>query len=167
MLGTGLIVAYGYFMEFFAAFYSGSKFESYMWLNRASPHGDHPYWWAYTFLILTNILTPQILWIRRFRESAFWLFVVAIIVNIGMWLERFVIVVTSLHRDFLPSSWGYYRPTAFDWMTYIGTLGLFFTMMLLFLRVIPAISIFEIRTLLPEAQVSKHGDAHVMSGADL
>jgi len=93
--------------------------------------------------------------------------VVSCVILVGMWLERFVIVVTSLHRDFLPSNWGYYKPTSIDWATFIGTLGLFFTLMFLFLRVVPAISIFEVRTLLPEAKVSKGGDAHLMSSADL
>jgi len=93
--------------------------------------------------------------------------VVLRVILVGMWLERFVIVVTSLHRDFLPSNWGYYKPTSIDWATFVGTLGLFFTLMFLFLRVVPAISIFEVRTLLPEAKVSKKGDAHLMSSADL
>jgi len=164
MLATGLIVAYGYGMEAFAAFYSGNKYEQFMWLNRA---WIGPYWWSYWALLATNIFTPQILWFRRVRQSPFMLFIISTIILVGMWLERFVIVVTSLHRDFLPSSWGYYKPTSIDWATYVGTLGLFFTLMFLFLRVLPAISIFEVRTLLPEAKVSKHGDAHLMSGADL
>jgi len=164
MLATGLIVAYGYGMEAFAAFYSGNKYEQFMWLNRA---WIGPYWWSYWALLATNIFTPQILWFRRVRQSPPMLFIISTIILVGMWLERFVIVVTSLHRDFLPSSWGYYKPTSIDWATYVGTLGLFFTLMFLFLRVLPAISIFEVRTLLPEAKVSKHGDAHLMSGADL
>src|SRR4051795_11184972 len=164
MLATGLIVAYGYGMEAFAAFYSGNKYEAFMWLNRA---WLGPYWWSYWALLATNIFTPQILWFRRVRQSPFMLFLVSCVILVGMWLERFVIVVTSLHRDFLPSNWGFYKPTSIDWATFVGTLGLFFTLMFLFLRVVPAISIFEVRTLLPEAKVSKHGDAHVMSGADL
>ena len=164
MLATGLIVAYGYGMEAFAAFYSGNKYEAFMWLNRA---WIGPYWWSYWALLATNIFTPQILWFRRVRQSPFMLFVISTVILVGMWLERFVIVVTSLHRDFLPSSWGFYKPTSIDWATFVGTLGLFFTLMFLFLRLVPAISIFEVRTLLPEAKVSEHGDAHVMSGADL
>src|SRR3954451_23487355 len=164
MLATGLIVAYGYGMEAFAAFYSGNKYERFMWLNRA---WLGPYWWSYWALLATNIFTPQILWIRKVRQSPFMLFLVSCVILVGMWLERFVIVVTSLHRDFLPSSWGFYKPTSIDWATFVGTLGLFFTLMFLFLRVVPAISIFEVRTLLPEAKVSKGGDAHLMSSADL
>ncbi len=164
MLATGLIVAYGYGMEAFAAFYSGNKYERFMWLNR---HGLVRTGWSYWALISTNIITPQILWFRRVRQSPLMLFVISTVILVGMWLERFVIVVTSLHRDFLSSSWGYYRPTSIDWATFIGTLGLFFTLMFLFLRVVPAISMFEVRTLLPEAKVSKKGDAHLMSSADL
>jgi Ni/Fe-hydrogenase subunit HybB-like protein len=164
MLATGLIVAYGYGMEAFAAFYSGNKYESFMWLNRA---WLGPYWWSYWALLATNIFTPQILWFRRVRQSPFMLFVISTVILVGMWLERFVIVVTSLHRDFLSSSWGFYKPTSIDWATFVGTLGLFFTLMFLFLRLVPAISMFEVRTLLPEAKVSKGGDAHLMSSADL
>jgi molybdopterin-containing oxidoreductase family membrane subunit len=98
------------------------------------------------------VITPQFLWFKRVRTSVVTLFVISIIVNIGMWLERFVIVVTSLHRDFLPSSWGRFSPTFWDWSTYIGTLGLFLTLLLLFLRFLPMISIFEMRTLLPAAK---------------
>src|SRR6266436_1014431 len=147
MLATGLIVAYGYGMEAFAAFYSGNKYEQFMWLNRA---WIGPYWWSYWALLATNIFTPQILWFRRVRQSPVMLFIISSIILVGMWLERFVIVVTSLHRDFLSSSWGFYKPTSIDWATFVGTLGLFFTLMFLFLRLVPAISIFEVRTLLPE-----------------
>jgi molybdopterin-containing oxidoreductase family membrane subunit len=94
---------------------------------------------------------PQLLWFERFQNSVPWLFAISIVVSIGMWLERFVIVVTSLHRDFLPSSWGMYYPTVWDWATFIGTLGLFFTLIFIFVRVLPAISIFEMRTLVPTA----------------
>src|SRR5437764_6938265 len=164
MLATGLIVAYGYGMEAFAAFYSGNKYERFMWLNRA---WLGQYCWSYWALLATNIISPQILWFRRVRQSPTMLFIISTVILVGMWLERFVIVVTSLHRDFLSSSWGYYKPTSIDWATFVGTLGLFFTLMFLFLRLVPAISMFEVRTLLPEAKVSEHGDAHLMSGADL
>jgi molybdopterin-containing oxidoreductase family membrane subunit len=112
-----------------------------------------PYGWSYAMLILCNIATPQLLWIRRVRLNLLLLWLLSIVVNIGMWLERFVIVIVSLHRDFLPSSWGMYYPTKWDWMTFGGTIGLFLTGMWLFLRVLPSISIFEMRTLLPEAEV--------------
>jgi len=112
-----------------------------------------PYWPYYWTLVFCNILTPQWLWIKRVRTSPLGLFVVAMIVSVGMWLERFVIVITSLHRDFLPSSWGMYYPTIWDWMTFVGTLGLFITLFFLFIRALPMISIFEMRTLAPEARV--------------
>ncbi len=139
MLATGLIVGYGYAMETFMAWYSGSQYEKFAFWNRAFG----PYWWAYWALILCNIITPQFLWLRRVRDNVAVLFVISIIVNIGMWLERFVIVVTSLHRDFLPSSWGMYTPTRWDWATYVGTIGLFLALLFLFIRVLPMISIFE------------------------
>ncbi len=142
MLGTGLIVAYGYAMEAFMAWYSGNQVERYTFINRAWVGG---YWWAYWILILCNILTPQLLWSRRIRLSLPAVFVISLIINVGMWLERFVIVVTSLTRDYVPSSWGMYHPTMWDWFTYAGTLGLFVSLMFLFIRGLPAISIFEMR----------------------
>jgi molybdopterin-containing oxidoreductase family membrane subunit len=151
LLVTGLIVAYGYGVEAFMAWYSANKYEGFMLWNRVTG----PYWWAYVMLLFCNVLTPQVLWLKRVRTSPLILFVVAIIVNIGMWLERFVIIVTSLHRDFLPSSWGRFSPTIWDWATYIGTLGLFLLLLLLFIRFLPMISIFEMRTLLPEAKVAE------------
>jgi len=148
MLATGLIVAYGYLMEAFMSWYSANQFERYMMLNRMwGPYA--PIYWA---LILFNIVVPQALWFKRVRTSAMLLWFVALAVNIGMWLERFVIVVTSLHRDFLPSSWGMYYPTFWDWSTYIGTIGLFFAMLFLFLRFLPVISIFEMRTLVEKTE---------------
>ncbi|MGA2630783.1 MAG: NrfD/PsrC family molybdoenzyme membrane anchor subunit [Terriglobia bacterium] len=145
MLATGLIVAYGYTMEVFMAFYTGHAYDKYMILNRfTGPYA--PVCWA---LILCNVIIPQSLWIRRVRASVPALFVISLIVNIGMWLERFVIVVTSLHRDFIPSSWGMYSPTRWDIATYLGTIGLFLTMFYLFIRFLPMISIFEMRGLVP------------------
>jgi molybdopterin-containing oxidoreductase family membrane subunit len=114
-------------------------------------HGPYaPIYWS---LIFCNIITPQWLWFRRVRTSPLGLFAVAMVVNVGMWLERFVIVVTSLHRDFLPSSWGMYYPTIWDWMTFIGTIGMFVTLFFLFIRFLPMISIFEMRTMAPEAKI--------------
>ncbi len=154
MLGTGLIVAYGYGMEAFAAFYGSNTYENFMWRNRAFPEVG-PYWWSYWLLVTTNIIIPQTLWSRRVRRSTPLLLIVSIVIMVGMWLERFVIVITSLHRDFLPSSWGLYIPTKWDFMTYVGTLGLFFTLMLIFMRLLPSISISEMKMLLPEAKVEK------------
>jgi Ni/Fe-hydrogenase subunit HybB-like protein len=151
LLATSLIVVYGYGTEAFMAWYSGNPVERYMYWNRVSGH----YWWAYWVLLLCNLLTPQLMWFRRFRTSIGWLFLVAMVVNVGMWLERFVIVVTSLHRDFVPSSWGIYRPTFWDWATFIGTIGLFLTLFFLFIRFLPTISIFEMRTLVPGARADE------------
>jgi Ni/Fe-hydrogenase subunit HybB-like protein len=156
MLGTGLIVAYGYMMEAFFAYYSGNTYEWFMMKNRALG----PYAWAYWTLIATNILTPQVLWIRQVRLKPVLLFIVSLVILFGMWMERFVIIITSLHRDFLPSSWGIYVPTRWDFLTFFGTLGLFFTAMLLFVRLMPMITIFEMRMLLPEAKVSEEVAVH-------
>ena len=146
-LVTGLIVVYGYACEAFFAYYSGNVYERFMMLNRV--HG--PMGWAYWVLLLCNFVVPQLLWFKRMRRSLPVLFTVVMFVNVGMWLERFVIVVTSMYRDFLPSSWETYSPTFWDFSTFFGTIGLFLTLMFLFVRVLPMISIFEMRTLLPEA----------------
>jgi Ni/Fe-hydrogenase subunit HybB-like protein len=151
LLATSLIVVYGYTMEAFMAWYSGSTFERFMIWNRMFG----PYGWTYWVLLFCNLLTPQLMWFKRFRTRAGWLFAVAMVVNVGMWLERFVIVVTSLHRDFLPSSWGMYSPTFWDWATFLGTIGLFLTLFFLFIRFLPAISIFEMRTIVPEARLEE------------
>src|SRR5215208_2549160 len=151
MLATGLIVGYGYMMEAFMAWYSGNAYERFMIWNRM--HG--PYSLHYWALILCNIITPQFLWSKKVRSSLLALWIISFIVSIGMWLERFVIVVTSLHRDYLPSSWGQYQPTQWDWAMFIGTIGFFFTLLFLFIRFLPMISIFEMRTILPEAEVEE------------
>jgi Ni/Fe-hydrogenase subunit HybB-like protein len=151
MLATGLIVGYGYVMEAFFGWDGGTHYERFMIWNRM--HGPYAsYYWA---LILCNIITPQFLWIKRFRSNLLILWLISIVVSIGMWLERFVIIVTSLHRDFLPSSWGMYQPSTWDWTMFIGTIGFFFTLLFLFIRFLPMISIFEMRTILPEAEVEE------------
>jgi molybdopterin-containing oxidoreductase family membrane subunit len=149
MLATGLIVAYGYTMEAFMGWYSGNTYDLFTLWNRL--HG--PYAHVYWSLLTCNIFLPQLLWIRKFRIKPGLLFIVSSIILTGMWLERFVIVVVSLQRDFLTSSWGMYYPTRWDWMTFVGTLGFFVAAMFLFLRILPMISIFEMRTLLPQAEV--------------
>ncbi|MDP9267936.1 MAG: polysulfide reductase NrfD [Acidobacteriota bacterium] len=151
MLATGLIVAYGYMIEAFIAWYSGNEFEMFMILNRLTGPYAHFYW----SLLACNVVLPQMLWIGRVRNSPIGLWVVAIIVNIGMWLERFIIIATSLHRDYLPSSWGMFHPTRWDIMTFVGTIGLFLALLFLFVRFLPMISIFEMRTILPQAEVEE------------
>jgi len=150
-LATGLFVAYGYMMETFMAWYSGSPFEISMIVNRFTG----PYAPLYWMLIFCNVVAVQALWFQRVRSSTSALFVISLIVSVGMWLERFIIVPVSLSRDFLPSSWGMYYPTFWDWSTFIGTMGLFVSLLFLFVRVLPMISIFEMRTLLPEAEVTE------------
>ena len=151
MLATGLIVAYGYIIEAFMGWYGGNRYDAFLLWNRL--HG--PYSFFYYMLLVCNIVIPQVLWITKLRSSPVWLFLISFVVLVGMWLERFIIVVVSLHRDFLTSSWGMYYPTRWDWMTYIGTIGLFLSAMFLFVRLLPMISIFEMRTLLPEAEVKE------------
>ena len=148
-LATGMFVAYGYMMETFMAWYSGNPFEKYMIYNRFFG----PYAPLYWLLIFCNVISIQALWFQRVRQHLGALFVISLIVSVGMWLERFIIIPVSLTRDFLPSSWGMYYPTFWDWSTFIGTMGLFVTLLFLFVRVLPMISIFEMRTLLPEAEV--------------
>jgi molybdopterin-containing oxidoreductase family membrane subunit len=143
VLATGLIVAYGYIMELYMGFYSTNKYETYMLTNRFTG----PYAVTYWLLILCNIFTPQLLWFKAIRQWPLVLFMISIVVNIGMWLERFVIVVTSLHRDYLPSSWGMFYPTVYDWGIYVGSIGLFFCLLFLFVRLLPVISVFEMREL--------------------
>jgi Ni/Fe-hydrogenase subunit HybB-like protein len=150
-LATGLIVGYGYMFEAFFGYYSADIYERFMIWNRMTG----PYAPFYYCLILCNVITPQFLWFKRIRTNPLVLWCISIVVNIGMWLERFVIVITSLHRDFLPSSWGMYWPTRWDWAVYLGTLGLFMTCIFLFVRVLPMITIFELRSLLPGAQVKE------------
>src|SRR6201995_3797717 len=150
MLATGFIVAYGYGMEAFMAWYSASHWEAFMFWNRMfGPMG-----WSYWTLILCNLAIPlTTLWFRKLRTNLSFMFFISIVVNIGMWFELFVIVVTSLYRDFLPSSWGTYRATKWDYLTFVGTLGLFTTLFLLFVRFLPMIPMNEIRMILPQAKI--------------
>ncbi|HXU30212.1 MAG TPA: NrfD/PsrC family molybdoenzyme membrane anchor subunit [Thermoanaerobaculia bacterium] len=145
MLATGLIVVYGYAMEFFFGWYSGSHTERFMLMNRAIG----PFRFHWMTLILCNAIVPQALWFKKVRSSPVALFVVSMFINVGMWLERFVIIVVSLSRDFLPSSWGMYRGSIWDWGVFIGTMGLFCSLLFLFIRFLPMISIFEMRTMVP------------------
>ena len=151
MLVTGMIVVYGYAMELFIGWYSANKYERFVFMNRLVG----PYKYVWFALIFCNAVTTQFLWSKRIRSNVVWMFALSLVINVGMWLERFVIVVTSLHRDFLPSSWGMYAPTRFDWMTFAGTIGLFLFLMVLFIRFLPMISIFEMRTIVPRAKAKE------------
>ena len=147
ILATGSMVGFAYAMEFFIAWYSGNPYELFVFVNRATG----PYWWAYWTMFSCNVFIPQFLWFKKIRTNILLTFIITIFVNIGMWFERFVIVVTSLHRDFLPANWGYYKATLIDIGTYLGTFGLFFTLFLLFLRFLPMIAISEIKGVTPQA----------------
>jgi molybdopterin-containing oxidoreductase family membrane subunit len=151
MLATGLMVGYGYLMEAFIAYYSDNVFERYTALNRVLG----PYAPIYFGVILCNVVAIQALWFRRVRTNVPALFVIALIVNIGMWLERYMIVITSLHRDFVPAAWQLYIPTIWDWAIFVGTLGLFMFLIFLFIRFLPMISIFEMRELVTETAAEK------------
>ncbi|MFO1488209.1 MAG: NrfD/PsrC family molybdoenzyme membrane anchor subunit [Verrucomicrobiota bacterium] len=146
-LATGSIVGYAYGMEFFIAWYGGSPNERFQFINRALG----PYAWGYWIMIACNVLIPQFFWIKKLRHNLIFVFIMSILVNIGMWFERFVIIVISLHREFLPSNWGYFKPTWVDICTYLGTFGLFFTLFLLFLRYLPMIAISEVKGVTPQA----------------
>ncbi len=146
MLATGIIVAYSYVIETFMAFYSANPFDRYMMLDRFKGQYAPLFW----MLVACNLVIPQALWWRKVRRNPVGLFMISLVINIGMWLERFVIIVVSLHRDFTPSIWAMYYPTRWDWATYVGTFGLFFTMFYLFIRFLPMISIVEVRSLVHE-----------------
>ena len=159
ILVTGTMVGFAYITEFFIAWYSGVEYERYAFVNRATG----PYWWAYWTMMSCNLLFPQLFWFKKIRRSIPIMFAISITTNIGMWFERFVITVTSLHRDYLPSSWGYFSPTWVDMLTFLGTFGLFMTLFLLFLRFVPMVAIAEVKGVLPEADphfYGPHGDGH-------
>ena len=153
-LTTGSIVGYAYGMEFFIAYYGGNPYELYAFKNRA--FGD--YYWSYWLMVSCNVISPHLFWFKWCRTTPWFIWGVSILVNIGMWMERFVIVVTSLHNDFMPGNWGYYSPTWVDVMTYIGTLGFFMTLFLLFCRFLPLVAISEVKGVTPFA------DPHHPSG---
>jgi len=159
ILVTGSMVGYSYGMEFFIAWYGAEPYEKFTFLNRATG----PYWWAYWIMISCNVISPQLFWFRRIRRSIVWLFIISIFVNIGMWFERFVIVVTSLNRDFLPGSWGYFSPTIVDVLTLIGSFGLFMTFFLLFCRFLPVIAISEIKATM-KISSPHHDEEHAPEG---
>jgi molybdopterin-containing oxidoreductase family membrane subunit len=147
ILATGMMVGYAYAMEFFIAWYSGSMYEGFAFVTRAFG----PYAWAYWTMIACNVITPQIHWFKKARTNPWITLAVGVVVNIGMWFERFVIICTSLARDFLPSSWGYFVPTPFDFMTLMGSFGLFFTLFLLFCRYLPMVAMAEVKAGQPSA----------------
>jgi molybdopterin-containing oxidoreductase family membrane subunit len=155
MMVTGWIVGYAYMMEFFIAWYSGNPLEWFVFRNRVFG----PYAWAYFIMFTCNVVSPNIFWSRRMRRSIPVLFVMSIVVNIGMWFERFVIVISTLHRDFLPSSWDYYSPTMWDVFCLLGSFGLFLTLMCLFVRFIPMVALAEVKAVLPEASPHHHAPA--------
>lgn len=158
---TGSIVAYSYLTEFFSAWYNGNLYERFVFINRATG----PYNWCFFTMVFCNVITPQFLWSKRLRQSAAGLFVVSIFVNIGMWFERFVIIVTSLHRSFLPSSWGMFIPTIYDVGTLVGSFGLFFTCFLIFIRILPMIAIWEVKGLAGHQSAGHHVASHAPSAA--
>lgn len=146
ILVTGTMVGYAYAMEFFTAWYSGNRYEQFTFINRAFG----PFWWAYWTMVSCNVISPQLFWFKKIRTTPWMMVIVCFFVNIGMWFERFVITVTSLHRDFLPSSWGYYQPTYVDIGMLLGSFGLFFTLFLLFCRFLPIIAMSEVKNVIPE-----------------
>jgi Ni/Fe-hydrogenase subunit HybB-like protein len=164
ILFTSLLVGYAYSMEFFIAWYSGNRYEMAHFLHNR-PAG--PFWWAWVWMMVPNTLIPQLYWSKKMRTSIPVMFVVSIFVNIGMWFERFVIIVLSLNRDFLPSAWGYYRPTIIDVGTFTGTIGIFFAAFLLFMRWLPMVAMAEVKGTMPQADPhhGKHEAAHAEPAA--
>jgi Ni/Fe-hydrogenase subunit HybB-like protein len=160
MIATGLMVGYAYAMEFFISWYSGSEYEGFTFVNRLFG----PYAWAYWTMISCNVIFPQLFWFKSVRTNVWAILIIGMIVNVGMWFERFVIICTSLTRDFLPSSWGYYVPTKFDFMTLAGSFGLFFTLFLLFCRYLPMVAMSEVKAFSPPGGHARphlhHGHGH-------
>ncbi|MCP4093468.1 MAG: polysulfide reductase NrfD [Planctomycetes bacterium] len=154
IMATGMMVGYAYSMEFFMAWYSGNSYEGFAFVNRAFG----PYWWGYWIMVSCNVLSPQIFWFKKARKNLLLVFIISLFVNLGMWFERFVIVVTSLNRDFLPSSWHYFSPTWVDVLTLLGSFGLFFTLFMLFCRYLPQVAISEVKNVMPQAH--PHLDDH-------
>lgn len=144
VIATGSMVGLAYMTEFFIAWYSGVEYEQYVFMNRATG----PYAWAYWIMVTCNVITPHLLWFKKIRTNMVIVFVLSLVVNVGMWFERFVIIVTSLHRDYLPSSWAMYSPTVIEWLTLLGSFGLFFTCFFLFVRFIPVVNICEVKGVL-------------------
>jgi molybdopterin-containing oxidoreductase family membrane subunit len=147
ILLTGSMVGYSYFMEFFVAYYGANTYERFIFLNRYFG----PYWWVGFGMFACNVIMPQLFWVRAFRRNVVTVYFVAMCVNVGMWYERFAIIAVSLHRDFLPSSWQMYYPTWVDVFTFVGTIGIFLTLFLLFIRFLPMVSMSEVKGVLPEA----------------
>ncbi|MCH2111499.1 MAG: polysulfide reductase NrfD, partial [Planctomycetes bacterium] len=153
IMATGMMVGYAYGMEFFIAWYSGNPYEGFAFINRALGN----YWWAYWIMVTCNVIIPQLFWFRKVRRNLLAMWIISAFVNVGMWFERFVITVTSLSRDFLPSSWGYFSPTPLDMLTFLGSFGLFMTLFLLFVRYLPIIAISEVKGVMPQAHPKHHG----------
>ena len=159
---TGSIVGCAYITELFVAWYSGVEYEQYAFLNRATG----PYWWSYWLMMTCNVISPQVMWSKKIRTNIMASFIISIVVNVGMWFERFVIIVTSLHRDYLPSSWTMFQPTFVDAGIYIGTIGFFFVLFLLYSRSFPVIAQAEVKTILKssgdnyKAEREQHGHNH-------
>ncbi|MCH2109468.1 MAG: polysulfide reductase NrfD, partial [Polyangiaceae bacterium] len=154
ILATGMLVGYAYGMEFFVAWYSGAIYEQFTFVNRAFGN----YAWSYWTMIFCNVVAAQVFWFKKMRTNIWVIWVVGIIVNVGMWFERFVIICTSLTRDFLPANWGAFIPTATDYATLAGSFGLFFTLFLLFCRYMPMVAMAEIKAFIPEGHA--HDDEH-------
>ncbi len=155
ILLTGSIVGYAYAMEFFIAWYGGNPFEQFLFINRVTG----PYWWAWCMMTFCNVVAPQFFWFKACRKNVFVIYAVITCANVGMWFERFVIIVGSLHRTFLPSSWSYFKPTYVDICTFVGTIGFFVFLFLLFIRFLPMITMFEVKAVLPEADPHHKPDA--------
>jgi Ni/Fe-hydrogenase subunit HybB-like protein len=153
---TGSIVGVAYLTELFVSWYSGVEYEQYAFLNRATG----PYWWSYWSMMTCNVITPQLFWFKKIRTSLVATFIISIFVNIGMWFERFVIIVTSLHRDYLPSSWTMFHPTFVDVGIFIGTIGIFFTCFLIFARTFPVIALSELKTILKSTKENPNPPHH-------
>ncbi|MCA9277517.1 MAG: polysulfide reductase NrfD [Phycisphaeraceae bacterium] len=170
LLVTGWMVGFAYMMEFFIAWYGGNEYEWSVFINNrvtplwVDPHNGAPYWWAYWTMISCNVISPNLFWFRKMRQNPVTIWIVAMFVTVGMWFERFVIIVTSLHRSFLPGEWHMFHPTIVDILTFVGSCGLFLTLFLLFMRFLPVFPIAEIKAVTPQADPHGHHDDHAEGG---
>ena len=158
VLVTGMMVGFAYTMEFFIAWYSGNEYESWVFTNNRARPDKAPYWWAYWTMITCNVISPQVFWFKKMRQSPMAIWIVSLLVTIGMWFERFVIIVTSIHRAFLPGEWQMFFPTPVDILTFAGSCGIFLTLFLLFMRFLPVFAMAELKAVMPQA--SPHEEGH-------
>ena len=160
LLVTGMMVGFAYSMEFFIAWYGGNEYEWSVFINNRANPAKAPYWWSYYIMISCNVISPQLFWVRKFRQNPFIIWLVALAVTIGMWFERFIIIVTSLHRAWLPGEWHVFWPTWVDILTFVGSCGIFLSLFILFTKFLPMFAMAELKAVMPQANPHGHEGGH-------